>query len=126
MNSNQQPPEKSLVHEKAQRPNRLKSFEKKLAELEAQAKKLREKMREEQRRERDENIRHVLVLLKSEEMEDYRSEVWKRAIGQIKAALEREKALIGKREKPRPSELVGPQPFGEDAELGRGSVVPTP
>lgn len=72
---------------KMAKPSRTKTLEEKLAALEAQAKSLREKLRDEQRKEREENARAVAAMLKSEDLESYSIEVWRSALPEVKAAL---------------------------------------
>ncbi|OYU43482.1 MAG: hypothetical protein CFE44_18130 [Burkholderiales bacterium PBB4] len=85
-------PRKEASEAKAAKPSRAKSLEEKLLALEAQAKTLREKLREEQRKERDENARAVAALLKSEDLEGFGVDAWKGALPEIKAALAKQSA----------------------------------
>ncbi len=73
--------------DKAAKPTKTQSLREKLAAAEAQAKLFREKLREEERKEREENARAVVALLRSEELESYGIEVWRSALPQIKSAL---------------------------------------
>lgn len=79
--------ESKVQEAKAAKPSRAKTLEEKLESLEAQAKAVREKLREKQRKERDENVRAVAALLKSEDLEGFGIEAWKAALPEIKAAL---------------------------------------
>lgn len=72
---------------KAAKPSRTKTLEERLAALEAQAKSLREKLRDEQRKEREENARAVTAMLKSEDLESFSIEVWRTALPEVRAAL---------------------------------------
>lgn len=72
---------------KAAKPSRTKTLEERLAALEAQAKSLREKLRDEQRKEREENARAVAAMLKSEDLESFSIEIWRTALPEVRAAL---------------------------------------
>lgn len=72
---------------KVAKPSRTKTLEERLAALEAQAKSLREKLRDEQRKEREENARAVTAMLKSEDLESFSIEVWRTALPEVRAAL---------------------------------------
>ncbi len=72
---------------KAPKQSRAKTLEERLAALEAQAKSLREKLRDEQRKEREENARAVAAMLKAEDLESFSIEVWRAALPEVKAAL---------------------------------------
>jgi phage protein D len=77
---------------KTPKQSRAKSLEEKLAALEAQAKAVREKLRDEQRKEREENAKAVVALIKSEDLEGFGIEAWKSALPEIKAALSKQTA----------------------------------
>lgn len=75
--------------EKGARQSRAQTLREKLALLEAQAKTLRDKVREEERKEREDNARAIVQLLRSEELDGFGIEAWRKATPQIKALLEK-------------------------------------
>ncbi len=75
--------------EKVGRQSRAQTLREKLALLEAQAKTLRDKVREEERKEREDNARAIVQLLRSEELDGFGIEAWRKATPQIKALLEK-------------------------------------
>lgn len=79
---------------KAAKPSRTKTLEERLAALEAQAKSLREKLRDEQRKEREENARAVAALQKTEGLDVFDVEAWAAAMPQVKALLEKAQSAL--------------------------------
>jgi hypothetical protein len=73
----------------ATRPAKAKaSLEQQIETLEARTRKLREQLKEEQRREREKNARAVLELLHNEKLEDFGIETWKSKIAEIRKLLQ--------------------------------------
>lgn len=79
----------SQAKEKSIKQSRAQSLREKLAAVEAQAKTLRDKVREEERKEREDNARAIVQLLRSEELDGFGIEAWRIATPQIKALLEK-------------------------------------
>lgn len=66
-------------------------LESKIAKLEEQAKLLRVKLRERQRKQREENAKAIAALLSTEELDVVSVDVWTAALPSIKAALDKAK-----------------------------------
>jgi alanyl-tRNA synthetase len=81
---------------KAAKPSRSKNLEERLAAIEAQAKTLREKLRDEQRKEREENARAVAAMLKAEDLDGFDITAWRIALPELKAALSKATAASTK------------------------------
>lgn len=79
---------------KTPRVSRAKNLEAQLAEMEKKTKSLREKLREEQRKERDENARAVAALHKAESLDVFDADAWAIAMPQVKALLEKAQASM--------------------------------
>ncbi len=59
--------------------------------LEAKTRKLKEQLKDEQRRDREKNTKAVLEFLKAEKLEDFGIEAWKANIAGIRTLLEKTK-----------------------------------
>jgi nucleosome binding factor SPN SPT16 subunit len=71
------------------KPTKAKqTIEQQIEALEAKTRKLKEQLKEDQRREREKNAKAVLELLKSEKLEDFGIEAWKAKIGDVRKLLE--------------------------------------
>lgn len=64
------------------------TLEQQIEALEAKTRKLKEQLREDQRREREKNAKAVLELLKAEKLEDFGIEAWKAKIGEVRKLLQ--------------------------------------
>jgi nucleosome binding factor SPN SPT16 subunit len=64
------------------------TLEQQIEALEAKTRKLKEQLKEDQRREREKNAKAVLELLKAEKLEDFGIEAWRAKIADVRKLLE--------------------------------------
>lgn len=87
---------------KAGRPSR--SLDEEIAATEARLKTLRDKKREDERREREKNHKAILAIIKEEGLDDVSAAKWKKALPGIKKLLAPESAPI--KDTPAPLETA--------------------
>jgi Spy/CpxP family protein refolding chaperone len=69
-------------------PKAKQTIEQQIEALEAKTRKLKEQLKEDQRRERERNAKAVHELLKGEKLEDFGIEAWRAQIAEIRKLLE--------------------------------------
>jgi hypothetical protein len=67
---------------------RVQSLQEKLAKIESEAEKLRQRLQEERRKERDGNARQITALVQKEDLAEFTIEAWRAALPKIRAALQ--------------------------------------